>query len=73
MIVVSYKVADPDWKLAVTDNGVGKPAVNASDSKAGLGTSLVKALAQATRRGRGYVSGPAARPYPSLTRHSNPN
>lgn len=43
-IVVSYKVAGPDWKLTVSDNGSGKPDVNANDTKPGLGTSLVKAL-----------------------------
>jgi chemotaxis protein methyltransferase CheR len=43
-IVVSYKIADTDWKLTIADNGAGKPDVSASDSKPGLGTSLVKAL-----------------------------
>ena len=43
-IVVSYKVAGTDWKLTVSDNGVGKPNVTASNTKPGLGTSLVKAL-----------------------------
>jgi chemotaxis protein methyltransferase CheR len=43
-IVVSYKVAGTDWKLTVSDNGIGKPDTSASDTKPGLGTSLVKAL-----------------------------
>lgn len=43
-IIVSYKVAGPDWKLTVSDNGIGKPDVSASNTKPGLGTSLVKAL-----------------------------
>jgi chemotaxis protein methyltransferase CheR len=43
-IVVSYKVAGTDWKLTVSDNGVGKPDVAASHTKPGLGTSLIKAL-----------------------------
>jgi PAS domain S-box-containing protein len=43
-IVVSYKIAGTDWKLTVCDNGIGKPAVPASQSKPGLGTSLIKAL-----------------------------
>ena len=43
-IVVSYKVAAGDWKLTVSDNGVGKPDVSAGATKPGLGTSLVKAL-----------------------------
>ena len=45
-IVVSYRVAETDWKLTVSDNGVGKPDIKASDTKAGLGTSLIQALAR---------------------------
>ncbi len=30
-IVVSYRVAGTDWKLTVSDNGIGKPDVIASD------------------------------------------
>jgi PAS domain S-box-containing protein len=45
-IVVSYKVSDPDWKLAVSDNGGGKPDLSAFEKKGGLGTSLVKSLAK---------------------------
>jgi chemotaxis protein methyltransferase CheR len=45
-IVVSYKVAETDWKLTVFDNGVGKPDVGAGGSKPGLGTSLIQALAK---------------------------
>jgi two-component sensor histidine kinase len=45
-IVVSYKVAETDWKLTISDNGVGMPDVKASESKAGLGTSLIQALAK---------------------------
>ena len=43
-IVVSYKVSGTDWKLTVSDNGIGKPDVSASETKPGLGTSLIKAL-----------------------------
>ena len=43
-IVVSYNVAGTDWKLTVSDNGIGKPDVSAGATKPGLGTSLVKAL-----------------------------
>jgi two-component sensor histidine kinase len=46
-VVVSYKVAGSDWKLTVSDNGVGMPADGiVPPRKAGLGTSLIKALAQ---------------------------
>ena len=34
-IVVSYKVAGADWKLTVSDNGVGKPDLSASQKKIG--------------------------------------
>ncbi len=43
-ILVTYKVADTDWKLTVSDNGVGKVEPNRSQKKGGLGTSLVQAL-----------------------------
>ncbi|MGA9081207.1 MAG: histidine kinase dimerization/phosphoacceptor domain -containing protein [Pseudolabrys sp.] len=45
-IVVSYKVAETDWKLTISDNGVGMPDLNASEKKGGLGTSLVQSLAK---------------------------
>jgi PAS domain S-box-containing protein len=57
-IVVSYKVAGPDWKLAITDNGIGKPDVSASVTKPGLGTSLVKALTRQLDAIVDIVSGP---------------
>ena len=43
-ILVRYNVAETDWKLTVSDNGVGKPDVSAGATKPGLGTSLIKAL-----------------------------
>jgi PAS domain S-box-containing protein len=45
-ILVSYKVAGNDWKLSVSDNGIGKPDVKASERIGGLGTSLIKALSR---------------------------
>jgi two-component sensor histidine kinase len=45
-IIVSYKVADTDWKLTVCDNGIGKLESTAHAVKGGLGTSLIKALAK---------------------------
>ena len=44
--MVAYKAAETDWKLTISDNGIGKPDVKASERKAGLGTSLVQALAK---------------------------
>ena len=46
-IVVSYKIADTDWKLTISDNGIGRSkAPSSGQSKGGLGTSLVQALAK---------------------------
>jgi two-component sensor histidine kinase len=42
-IVVDYRSDGGDWTLSVSDNGVGMPAIQ--KIKAGLGTSIVEALA----------------------------
>jgi chemotaxis protein methyltransferase CheR len=60
-IVVSYKVADVDWKLTVSDNGVGKPDLGASQTKGGLGTSLVQSLAKQLDAQVDIVSDPHGR------------
>jgi two-component sensor histidine kinase len=44
-IVVGYKTAGPDWTLSVSDDGVGM-SKGAGPAKAGLGTSIVQALAK---------------------------
>ncbi len=44
-IVVGYQSHSPDWSLSVTDDGVGMPHGDAAPAKAGLGTSIVQALA----------------------------
>jgi len=43
-ILVDYHSRGPNWTLSVSDNGVGMPAP--SVAKAGLGTSIVQALAR---------------------------
>jgi two-component sensor histidine kinase len=45
-ITVAYDVAGTNWKLSVADNGIGKRTDAFAQSKAGLGTSIVTALAQ---------------------------
>jgi two-component sensor histidine kinase len=45
-IVIGYDVDGTNWKLSVADNGVGKPDGLFAQSKTGLGTGIVKALAQ---------------------------
>jgi two-component sensor histidine kinase len=44
-VMVVYEVNGTDWKLSVTDNGVGRAEHGGPPAKGGLGTSLVKALA----------------------------
>ena len=43
-ILVDYHARGPNWNLSVTDDGVGMPA-DPGTAKAGLGTSIVQALA----------------------------
>jgi chemotaxis protein methyltransferase CheR len=45
-ITVGYDAAGTNWKLSVADNGVGRPDGVFAQVKTGLGTSIVKALAQ---------------------------
>jgi two-component sensor histidine kinase len=44
-IMVDYQAHGPNWTLSVTDDGVGMPKDHA-DTKPGLGTSIVEALAK---------------------------
>jgi chemotaxis protein methyltransferase CheR len=45
-VVVSHAVDGVNWKLSVSDNGVGKADLRHSSKTGGLGTSLVQALAE---------------------------
>ena len=46
-ITVEYDVSGLNWKLAVSDNGVGKPQDGVfAQARTGLGTGIVKALSQ---------------------------
>ena len=45
-IIVGYEIDGSDWKLSVGDDGVGMPDLKPSTRRAGLGTTLMKALAQ---------------------------
>jgi len=45
-VVVGYEVDGRNWKLSISDDGVGLPERAPATKKLGLGTSLVKALAQ---------------------------
>jgi chemotaxis protein methyltransferase CheR len=44
-VTVRYEVNGADWKLSVSDNGVGHAGDGSAARKGGLGTSLVNALA----------------------------
>jgi two-component sensor histidine kinase len=44
-IVVAYDMIGTNWKLSISDNGIGKPAGGFAQGKSGLGTGIVKALA----------------------------
>jgi chemotaxis protein methyltransferase CheR len=46
VITVGYETAGTDWKLSVSDNGIGKPDGTFVQGKSGLGTGIIKALAQ---------------------------
>jgi chemotaxis protein methyltransferase CheR len=45
-IVVSFETSGTNWKLSVSDDGVGRQDGVFAQEKTGLGTSIVKALAQ---------------------------
>jgi two-component sensor histidine kinase/PAS domain-containing protein len=45
-ITVAYEVAGTNWKLSVSDNGIGKPDGVFAQGKSGLGTGIVKALSR---------------------------
>src|ERR1700730_16996270 len=45
-INIAYDVDGTNWKLSVADNGIGKPDGVFAQPKTGLGTGIVKALAQ---------------------------
>ena len=46
LIVVAYQTAGADWRLAVSDNGIGLPNGCADKGTPGLGTGIVEALAR---------------------------
>ena len=44
-VMVRYEINGDDWKLSVSDDGIGRAEGAGPLKKGGLGTSLVKALA----------------------------
>ena len=45
-ITVAYDMAGTNWKLSISDNGIGNPEGGFAQGKAGLGTGIVKALSR---------------------------
>jgi chemotaxis protein methyltransferase CheR len=57
-VVIHYEVTESGWMLRVSDNGVGRPPVGTQPERAGLGTTIVEALAQQLRARVTVSSGP---------------
>jgi two-component sensor histidine kinase len=57
-ISIAYDTAGTDWRLSVSDNGIGKPDGVFAQGKSGLGTGIIKALAQQLDAQLATVSGP---------------
>jgi hypothetical protein len=45
-IVVGYVVDEPNWRLMVSDNGIGRQAGDSRSTTPGLGTGIIEALAK---------------------------
>jgi len=45
-VLVAYEVAGSNWRLTVSDNGVGRPDDSAGQPVTGLGTNIIEALAK---------------------------
>ena len=46
LINITYDIDGTNWKLSVADNGIGRPDGVFAQPKTGLGTGIIKALAQ---------------------------
>ena len=57
-ITVAYERAGANWKLSVSDNGIGKPDGVFAQGKSGLGTGIVKALSHQLDAQVETVAGP---------------
>ena len=45
-VLVAYDVSGPNWRLTVSDNGIGRPDDSAGQPVTGLGTNIIEALAK---------------------------
>jgi chemotaxis protein methyltransferase CheR len=57
-VIVGYEADGKNWKLSTSDNGAGMPDRKGGTEKTGLGTSLIKALAQQLEAQVDVSSGP---------------
>ncbi|MEJ0094220.1 MAG: histidine kinase dimerization/phosphoacceptor domain -containing protein [Methylocella sp.] len=58
-VLVTYEIEDSDWKLTISDNGVGRGDGVAAGTGSGLGTAIVNALANQLDARAEVISGPA--------------
>jgi PAS domain S-box-containing protein len=45
-VIVAYDLAEPNWRLTVSDNGIGRPEGHSHKTNPGLGTTIVESLAK---------------------------
>jgi two-component sensor histidine kinase len=45
-VIVAYDLAEPNWRLMVADNGIGRPEGRMDKTNPGLGTTIIEALAK---------------------------
>ncbi len=57
-ITVTFDMVGTNWKLSVSDNGIGKPEGVFAQGKSGLGTGIVKALSHQLDAQFATVAGP---------------
>jgi two-component sensor histidine kinase len=57
-ITVAYDMSGTNWKLSVSDNGVGKARDGFAQGRSGLGTGIVKALSHQLEAQVATVAGP---------------
>jgi chemotaxis protein methyltransferase CheR len=67
IVMVTYESRDDDWKLVVSDNGVGKAAEEAQETAGGLGTVIVNALVKRLEARMEVVAAPSGL-YIAITR-----
>jgi two-component sensor histidine kinase len=60
LITVTYQVSGADWKLTVSDNGIGKTAEDAVKAVGGLGTAIVSALVRQLEAQMQTVTSPSS-------------